>query len=397
MRCNPAPAPANAFIRTAGGAAVIRAAAGAQQVLGYECSRRGPRQAYYRPLRSQAEATFAQAVADGLGRPAPHKALSPRFFYDDRGSALFERICDAPEYYLTRAETAILAGAGDEIVRAAAAGAPPRPVRLVELGSGSSRKTRLLLDALAAVQDRTDYVPIDVSGMMPDSCGALAAEYDGLTITGVVDAYGGGLEFARRLGGGAANLVAFLGSSFGNFDAADGADFLALLRASMRPGDAFLAGLDLVKGRRALEAAYDDSQGITAEFNLNMLRRINSELDGDFDLSRFEHSARYNAAEQRVEMHIRSLERQRFEVARAGLAGVLGGGEMIHTENSHKYTLPQIRAMFGGAGLPVEGAWTDAGGAYALVLCRAAGPCRPAARPPPGAGAGADPSAPPSK
>ena len=364
---------------------MIRAAAGAQQVLGYECSRRGPRQAYYRPLRSQAEATFAQAVADGLGRPAPHKALSPRFFYDDRGSALFERICDAPEYYLTRAETAILAGAGGEIVRAAAAAGAarrPRRVRLVELGSGSSRKTRLLLDALAAAQDRTDYIPIDVSGMMPDSCGALVGEYDGLTITGVVDAYGGGLEFARRLGGGAANMVAFLGSSFGNFDAADGADFLALLRASMRPGDTFLAGLDLVKGRRALEAAYDDSQGITAEFNLNMLRRINSELDGDFDLSRFEHSARYNAAEQRVEMHIRSLERQRFEVARAGLAGVLGAGEMIHTENSHKYTLPQIRAMFGGAGLPVEGAWTDAGGAYALVLCRAAAgppPARPAA------------------
>ena len=358
------------FLSTPQAAPAVTRAAAVVQALGYECSRRGPRQAYYRPLSSQAEATFAQAVADGLGRPAPHKALSPRFFYDDRGSALFERICETPEYYLTRAETGILADAGGEVARAAAASGSGA-VRLVELGSGSSRKTRLLLDALAAVQDRTEYVPIDVSGMMPDSCGALVGEYDGLTVTGVVDAYGGGMEFVRGLAG-ATNLVAFLGSSFGNFDAADGADFLEMLRSSLRPGDMFLAGLDLVKDRRALEAAYDDAQGVTAEFNLNMLRRINSELDGDFDLSRFEHVARYNAAEQRVEMRIRSLGRQRFEVGRAGLAGVLGDGETIHTENSHKYTLPQIRAMFGGAGLPVEGAWTDAAGAYALVLCRAA-------------------------
>ena len=349
--------------------AVTRAAAA--QALGYECSRRGPRQAYYRPLRSRAEATFAQAVAEGLCRPAPRKALSPRFFYDDRGSALFERICETPEYYLTRAETGILAAAGGEIARAAAASAPAGRVRLVELGSGSSRKTRLLLDALASVQDRTEYVPIDVSDVMPASCGALVGEYDGLTVTGVVDAYGGGLEFVRGLGG-SANLVAFLGSSFGNFDAADGADFLSVLRASMRPGDAFLAGLDLVKDRSVLEAAYDDAGGVTAEFNLNMLRRINSELGGDFDLSRFEHSARYDAAEQRVEMRIRSLGRQLFEVAGAGLAGVIGDGETIHTENSHKYTLPQIRAMLGGAGLPVRRIWTDPAGAYALVLCGAA-------------------------
>lgn len=358
--------------------AVTRAVAA--QMLGYECSRRGPRQAYYRPLRSQSEATFAQAVAEGLCRPAPRKALSPRFFYDDRGSALFERICEAPEYYLTRAETEILAAAGGEIARAAAAAASPAGrVRLVELGSGSSRKTRLLLDALASVQDRIDYIPIDVSDMMPDSCGALVGEYDGLTVTGVVDAYHGGLEFVRGLGRGggpgagrAANLIAFLGSSFGNFDAADGSDFLDLLRGSMRPGDTFLAGLDLVKDSRVLEAAYDDSWGVTAEFNLNMLRRINSELGGDFDLSRFEHSARYNAAEQRVEMHIRSLERHLFEVAGAGLAGVIGDGEMIHTENSHKYALPQVRAMFGAARLPVRRVWTDAAGAYALVLCAAA-------------------------
>lgn len=363
-------APPSMFLCAPSAAPAVTRAAAVVQALGYECSRRGPRQAYYRPLSSQAEATFAQAVADGLGRPAPHKALSPRFFYDDRGSALFERICETPEYYLTRAETGILADAGAEVARAAAASGRGG-VRLVELGSGSSRKTRLLLDALAAVQDRTEYVPIDVSGMMPDSCGALVGEYDGLTVTGVVDAYGGGMEFVRGLAG-ATNLVAFLGSSFGNFDAADGADFLGMLRSSLRPGDMFLAGLDLVKDRRALEAAYDDSQGVTAEFNLNMLRRINSELGGDFDLSRFEHVARYNAAEQRVEMRIRSLGRQAFEVGRAGLAGVLGDGETIHTENSHKYTLPQIRAMFGGAGLPVGGAWTDEAGAYALVLCRAA-------------------------
>ena len=345
------------------------------QTLGYERSLQGPRQSYYRPLRTRTEATFAQAVAEGLGRPRPHKSLSPRFFYDDRGSALFERICGTPEYYLTRTEAGILRDRGAEMIRTAlgsGAGGSGAvgPIRLVELGSGSSRKTRLILDALAAVQDSTEYVPIDVSEMMPDSCGALLGEYDGLTVTGVVDAYDGGLEFVSAMGGGP-NLIAFLGSSFGNFDAADGADFLALLRRAMRPGDMLLAGLDLVKGRRALEAAYDDSQGITAEFNLNVLRRINAELGGDFDLSRFRHVARYNAAEQRVEIHIRSLERQRFAVERAGLAGTIERGEEIHTENSHKYTEPQIRAMLGGAGLPVRRVWTDAAGAYAVVLCAA--------------------------
>ena len=340
-----------------------------RQILGYRRSLQGPRQSYYRPLRTRTEATFAQAVADGLGRPRPHKSLSPKYFYDDRGSWLFERICSTPEYYLTRTEAGILRNHGADMIRAAlGGGGGARPIRLVELGSGSSRKTRLILDALAAVQDRTEYVPIDVSEMMPDSCGALLGEYDGLTVTGVVDAYDGGLEFVSAMGGGP-NIVAFLGSSFGNFDAADGADFLGLLRRAMRPGDMFLSGLDLVKDRRELEAAYDDSQGVTAEFNLNMLHRINAELGGDFDPSRFRHSARYNAAEQRVEIHIRSLERQDFSVEKAGLAGIIGDGEMIHTENSHKYTIPQVRAMFGGAGLPVRQIWTDPAGAYAVALC----------------------------
>lgn len=326
----------------------------------YEVIKAGPRLRYFRARQSIAAESFASQVRLGLGRDP--KCIPPMFLYDARGSALFEEICTLPEYYITRSEASILHGIRGELQQLVG-----RPGRLVELGSGSSAKTRLLLDALGG---SIRYVPIDIAGALGPACEGLLADYPHLDVTGIVDTYEGGLEFLGE-GQEGGSLVAFLGSSLGNFGQAEAAEFLGTVRRRLGPGDFMLLGLDLAKDAKTLEAAYDDSRGVTARFNLNLLCRMNRELGADFDVGAFGHRATYDEGRQRIAMYLRSKRRQRVEIPASGMAIQLGEGELIHTEYSHKYTIPQIRAMLGAAGFGVAKTWLDSRGYFALTLASA--------------------------
>ena len=248
--------------------------------------------------------SFAEDVREGLGRPG-QKELPSKYLYDDIGSALFEVITKLPEYGVTRAEEQLLRRyASDAAERLSSHGI------VVELGSGSGRKTRWILEALARHQP-TMYCPIEVSPTALESCERELDDLPNVSILGFETEYLDGLRraLARRERGVAA-LVLFLGSSIGNFDRRPGENFLRKIRAELAPGDALMLGTDLEKPHEQLISAYDDSLGVTALFNLNVLGRINRELGGDFDLSRFEHMALYNGRERRVEMHLRSLDAQ---------------------------------------------------------------------------------------
>ena len=323
-----------------------------------------------KPKNGRREASMAEELSRTL-RQSP-RSIPPKFFYDRRGSELFERICGLPEYYLTRAETEILSGGA---VRRELAGFLDGHRRLVELGSGSSAKTRHILDIMTAAaaaggsRPAVQYVPIDISEFLEESAAALLTEYPGIEITGIVDTYEGGLRhLGDNGGGGPKSLIAFFGSSFGNLSPAEGAEFLGTVRGSMGADDLFLIGLDLVKEADVLEDAYDDSQGVTARFNLNVLERINRDLGADFDPGGFEHHSVYNVDGRRVEMYLRSLRRQEVSIPGAGMSMTLERGELIHTENSQKFSVPRIREMMGGAGFEIRRIWQDPGGRFASVL-----------------------------
>ena len=314
---------------------------------------------YYRQAGGARTGSFAAAVRRGI-KSAP-RSIPPKFFYDSRGSELFEQICGLPEYYLWRTESAILASIQDEI-----ASLLHGPVRLVDLGSGSSTKTRLILDALWDMP-RVVYTPIDISDSLERSASLLAADYPELEVSGVVDTYEGGLGLVGKMDR-HSNLVTILGSSLGNMAGTELDEFLRMIRGSMKGGDLFLAGLDMVKDTAVLEAAYNDSAGVTSRFNLNMLYRMNRELGADFDIGGFEHHAVYNRQRCRVEMYIRSLYRQTVSIPGAETTIQLDAGELIHTENSHKFTMSQVRSMASDAGLTIERLWQDDRGFYSLVL-----------------------------
>lgn len=334
-----------------------------RQVSGYERRAVRPRLQYYAPVGGAGGPTAAEEVADGLSRR--RKRIHPKFFYDERGSALFERICRIPEYYIARAESMILRRIGPDVEPTLRPG-----TRLVELGSGSSGKTGSLIDMLDGVQERTEYVPIDVSDSILDGCGRWLEHFPGLSVTAIIDTYCRGLDLERSLGGGP-RMTAFLGSSFGNFGPGEGRAFLRRMRSRMADGDTLLIGLDMGADSGALAAAYDDPGGATAAFNLNVLSRINRELGADFDVSQFEHVAVFNEGRRRVEMYLRSLRRQAVSVPGCGMVVELGEGELIHTEHSHKYTAEQIYGMMEGAGLEVDTMWHDPGSLYALSMCSA--------------------------
>jgi len=306
---------------------------------------------------------FAKAVRSGL-RARP-KTLPCRYFYDDEGSRLFEQICDLPEYYLTRTEDAILR----DHALAMVAGWLNDPV-MVELGSGSSTKTRRLIEAALNAYGALHYVPIDVSrSILEESAQGLVKNYPDLQVTGFAanyrDALAGVVERFDR-----PKLFLFLGSSLGNYEADDAVDLLKLVAGSMDPGDRLLLGTDLDKAPAILEAAYDDAQGVTARFNLNLLDRINRELGGQFDRDQFEHQARYRGDLRRVEMHLVSRVEQEVAIPGAGLKIRFLAGESIHTENSHKYTVETLQTLADRSGLVEEAAWTDPEHRFRVQLWR---------------------------
>jgi dimethylhistidine N-methyltransferase len=314
---------------------------------------------YFKPHATQIENTFAEEISSSLNRDL--KYISPKFFYDKKGSELFEKICLVSEYYPTRTEVSILKQLQSELPSFL-----DDDFRLVELGSGASTKTRLLLDILTS-QKNLEYFPIDISEILTESSEQLLHDYENLTITGIVDTYEGGLEFLKKYDE-KKNLIIFLGSSFGNFPPIDGYKFLEKVHATMKPGDLFLIGLDLVKEKEILTSAYNDSEGITAEFNLNVLSRINDELDADFNLNNFSHYAIYNEKDQRIEMYLKSLHDQSIIISKSDLELKLKKDELIHTEYSHKYRLSQIHDLLDDVGFELKHTWLDEKKHFSLSL-----------------------------
>ena len=292
-------------------------------------------------------AAFARDLAAALAH-RPH-SISPKYFYDERGSQLFDRICELPEYYPTRTEVAILTAHAREI----AACMGPR-AEIVEFGAGSLRKVRLLLDAL----DRpARYLPIDISGEhLAGAAAVLQRDYPGLQVQPVVADYTQRMLLPASLPGAGQRVGFFPGSTIGNFTPDEAVQFLAVTAQVLR-GGALLLGVDLVKDPAILHAAYNDAQGVTAEFNLNLLARANRELGARFDLDQFFHSAFYNAPRQRIEMHL--VSRRRQQVALGGRSFELEEGESLHTEHSHKFTVAGLRDLARRAGFRPGPVWTD--------------------------------------
>ncbi len=315
---------------------------------------------YFKPHATKIEKTFAEEISSSLNRDS--KFISPKFFYDKKGSDLFEKICTLPEYYPTRTEIAILKN-----LQTLLPSFVDNSFRLVELGSGTSVKTRLILDIFTKIQQTIEYFPIDISEILTESSEQLLQDYDNLQITGIIDTYEGGLEFLKNYDN-KNNLIVFLGSSFGNFSPGDGRIFLEKINATMKPGDLFLIGLDLVKDSQTLESAYNDTQGVTAKFNLNVLSRINDELDADFNLNNFSHYSIYNKKDQRIEMYLKSLVNQSVIISKSNLSLNLKKDELIHTEHSHKYTLNQIKTLFESTGFQINHTWLDENTHFSLTL-----------------------------
>ena len=305
---------------------------------------------------------FATDVREGLLRPG-QKELPSKYLYDEVGSALFEVISALPEYGLTRADQRLLRENAGEIVARLAS-----PVLVAELGSGSGKKTRYLLEALDRRQ-KTRYCPIEISHSALTMCERELGDIEHISIVGFEREYLDGLlEVADHRRAGEELLVLFLGSTIGNFDRPADAKFLRAVRQILQPGDALLLGTDLIKPTPQMLDAYDDSLGVTSAFNLNLLARINRELGGNFVLPRFEHEARFNPETRSIEMHLRSTRRQNVTIARAGLTVSFREGETIWTESSHKYSRPELLQLAMAASFRCEQQWVDEEWPFAETL-----------------------------
>jgi L-histidine N-alpha-methyltransferase len=299
-----------------------------------------------------------------MGLSAPFKELPPKYFYDERGSQLFEQITELPEYYPTRAERAILSARAAEIVDAAGTSI------LIELGSGSAAKTHCLFDAMRDASSLEAYVPVDISEEITrDTAVRLIGEYDGLRVHGVVCDYETHLERIPREPGG---LIAFLGGTIGNFHPQVRRSFLARIASLMYREDRFLLGTDLVKDRARLEAAYNDSAGITSEFNKNVLHVLNRELGADFVPPDFKHRAFWDEINSWMDIRLRSLTEQTVTIPAIEMKVEFAEAEEMRTEISAKFTRDQLEAIYCEAGLEIVEWWTDPEDLFALSLARAA-------------------------
>ena len=305
---------------------------------------------------------MARALEDDAraGLTAPLKSLPPKWFYDERGSELFDAITRLPEYYPTRTERAILIERAPEIALRS------RADTLVELGSGTSEKTRLILDALNDAGTLRRFVPFDVSEeTLRSAAASIAREYDKCEVHAVVG------DFEHHLShipAGGRRMVAFLGSTIGNFAPEARAKFLAEVASILRPGDAFLLGTDLVKDPDRLVRAYDDADGVTAEFNRNVLRVLNRELDADFDVDAFAHVATWDPEEEWIEMRLRADGAQHVTISSLGLDVDFADGEELRTEISAKFRRAGVERELAAVGLEVDEWWTDPAGDFALSL-----------------------------
>ena len=298
-------------------------------------------------------ADFAAEVRAGLTKPG-QKELPSKYLYDEVGSVLFEVISVLPEYGLTRADERLLRHHAEQMVSRL-----PSPVLVAELGSGSGKKTRWILQALSRRQ-RTTYYPIEISPTALAQCEKELGQIDSVSIVGYERSYLDGLlEVAAGRRAGESLLVLFLGSNIGNFDRPAGEEFLCGVRRRLVPGDGMLLGTDLVKPVPQLLAAYDDPIGVTAAFNLNLLARINRELEADFDLAAFRHAVKYDPQEHRIEMHLRSTQAQSVSVRKARFSVVFANDETIWTESSYKYVPEEVVEMAQRTGFRCEAQWVD--------------------------------------
>lgn len=310
-------------------------------------------------------ANLADDVRKGLA--ARPKRFLPKYFYDELGSQLFEAICLLPEYYLTRAENEILQRYADEI-----AGSVDGKITLVEMGSGSASKTRLIIEALLRRQSELLFMPVDISASaLESSSRILLQSYPRLTIEAYAADYFAGLaELGKKPRG--RTLALFLGSNISNFDREEALRFLRAMRSVLNKGDALLLGADLKKDPKILEAAYNDALGVTSAFNLNVLARINRELGGTFDLRNFKHRAFYNEAAERIEIYIESLISQRVRIEQLDLEVEFAAGELIHTENSYKYDRAGIARLANEIGFEHARTWLDSQERFSSNLLLAA-------------------------
>jgi L-histidine N-alpha-methyltransferase len=317
-------------------------------------------------VQSRPSGYLAELRADvRAGLTSTPKTLPPKYFYDARGSELFDEITRLPEYYLTRAETAILQRHAADIAELA------QCETLIELGSGTSAKTRLLLRALLAGGSLREFVPFDLDpAVLTGATDALVAEYPGLRIAPFVGDFTSDLGRVATAG---RRMIAFLGSTIGNLEPVARAAFLAQVGAALSPGDTFLLGADLVKDAGRLLRAYDDAAGVTADFNRNVLRVVNRELDASFDVDEFEHVAVWDPANEWIEMRLRSRQDQQVVIADLDLTVAFTPGEEMRTEISAKFRRDTIKAELAAAGLKTLQFWTDPDGDFSLTLAQSPG------------------------
>ncbi len=315
------------------------------------------------------EREFELDVLAGLA--SNEKFLNFKYFYDDLGSDLFDQICRQPEYYPTRTEAAILRQFAPRIAELMQAD----EVSIVELGSGSGAKTKILIREMVASKNRVCYFPIDISQKsLSENSAMLRSEFPEIEVVDIARDYVHGIRevntiiSANEAGTPQAKLFLFLGSSIGNFEPKQVVSFLRMVKKNMQPGDLFLVGFDLHKEKRILDAAYNDKNGITARFNLNLLERINAELQGQFNLSKFTHMAYYNEQMRRIEMHLLSKEDQQVYIGTFGRHFRFRKGESIHTENSYKFEPDQIKKIANESGFSVKEYFTDSEKWFGLAL-----------------------------